>query len=140
MAYDGVRRMVGIEHRKPDQTLFSGYDYAYDRTANRLFERDLVLNSADAYNYDSKYRLTDVIYEAAGNTVGVISNNANASVDLAVVGGSHEVWSLDGVGNWMERTDEVATTIYAAGEMNEYKSVGEIARAHDKNGKPDKRW
>ncbi|MCH6258917.1 DUF6531 domain-containing protein [Puniceicoccaceae bacterium K14] len=134
MEYDEIRRMTEIAHRQPDDTMFSGYSYIYDRLGNRLYERDLVLDTADAYNYDSNYRLTDVVYDASGASIDPVPNNATAPLNLALIEGLSQTWQLDGVGNWLERSDGSESTAFVANKMNEYDLVDGAMQVHDENG------
>lgn len=132
--YDALRRE--IQHRHIDSTgaLVTGFTYAYDRVHNRRFENDLRTGTADAYQYDSTYRLTRTGYETPSSTIAAISNNATTNADTAGLGSGTEQWELDGVSNWETRDEDGTATSYAPNVMNEYDSVDGVAFIHDDNG------
>ena len=135
VGYDGIRRVVERRHETANGDPVAGFAYAYDQEDNRRFERDLVTDQADVYEYDSYYRLTRAAYQIPGSSVDGILSNGTTNADVASLEGLSETsYQLDGVGNWSERTVDGATTSFTDNEMNEYASVGAIGQTHDDNG------
>jgi RHS repeat-associated protein len=109
IGYDGLNRIISHRHLGQGNSVIAGFEYAYDRASNKLFERKLhQQNALEAYSYDSFYRLTSVI-------------NAGQGLDS---------FQLDGVGNWASRNGVAnkATT------MNEYESFAGVPQQYDDNG------
>ena len=132
--YDGLRREVQRRHVDAGGNLFSGFAYAYDKAHNRRFESDLVKGTTDVYQYDSKYRLIHAGYDAPIAAVAGVTNNATVNADVSGLGSNDQQWTLDGVGNWLDRNDSGTATAYTPNVMNEYDDVGGVAFAHDDNG------
>ena len=135
VGYDGIRRVVERRHETANGDPVAGFAYAYDQEDNRRFQRDLVTDQADVYEYDSYYRLTRTAYQLPGSLVDGIVSNGTTNSDVASLGGlSETAYQLDGVGNWSQRTVDGATTTFSDNVMNEYASVGAISQTHDNNG------
>ncbi|MEM7364462.1 MAG: RHS repeat-associated core domain-containing protein [Pseudomonadota bacterium] len=132
--YDSLRREIQTRHENQNGELIAGFRYAYDKAHNRRFEQDLVTDTADVYQYDSSYRLTRTGYATPSFTVAGITTNATTNADTANLGASTELWTLDGVGNWENRTEDGASISYTPNVMNEYEAAGGIVLRHDNNG------
>ncbi len=133
--YDGLRRTVELRHESSVGDLLTGFSYAYDRQDNRRFELDLLIGTADVYEYDSVYRLTRAGIDVNGASLPGITNNDSTNADVAgLTGASDNTYRLDGVGNWAERTDAGGTTIFTPNNQNEYDAIGGVAQVHDENG------
>lgn len=132
--YDRMRREIQHRHFGSTGNLITGFSYAYDKVHNRRYENDLRVNSTDAYQYDSDYRLTRTGYEAPSSSIAAIANNNNTNADTAGLGTGNEQWRLDGVGNWENRSENGTPTSYTPNIMNEYDAVAGVAFAHDDNG------
>ncbi|MCI0635188.1 MAG: hypothetical protein L0206_14950, partial [Actinobacteria bacterium] len=128
IGYDAVRRVARLRHVAPSGAAFVDREHGYDRADNRTFERRLDhQGQTDRYLYDSIYRVTRTLYDQDGEP-------SAPRRDLAAA-----AYVLDGVGNRREvdRTDVSAGTFresYTVNAVNEYTSVGGVARTHDLNG------
>src|SRR3990167_6166235 len=112
--YDGVKRVVGYKNGSISQ-----YEYAYDQMFNKLFEKRLHQGKRDDYGYDSLYRM--VKYAKDGDLSG-----ANPAKSIQ--------YTLDGVGNRTQVTENGVPTDYAVNALNQYTAVGGVAQVHDNNG------
>ena len=135
VGYDGIKRTVQMRHADASDTLFSGYDYAYDKQHNRRYELDRFLGLADVYEYDSAYRLTRTQTQVPAASIADIANNDTTNADVEGLTGTEDIgYTLDGVGNWDSRMIDGSTTAYAVNAMNEYDAIGGAAQVHDDNG------
>ncbi|MFH0888318.1 MAG: RHS repeat-associated core domain-containing protein [Planctomycetota bacterium] len=141
--YDANRRVTNYEHQKIEdihhgkqwghhrekETLIAGFEYAYDKENNKLYEKLLhePKDKGDAFVYDSIYRLTGVKYEVL---------NLNATADYADYTDykNKEEFNLDGVGNRTNRTTNNLTTNYSTNNLNQYTQIGNQILTYDKNG------
>ena len=135
VGYDGLKRPIGIFHRRADDSLIAGFEHAFDKQDNRRFEKDLFRDTADAFEYDSVYRVTRAALDLPATAVSGIINNATTNADVASLTSPQETaYRLDGVGNWAQRDRDGTVTAYTANEMNEYAAIGAAAQVHDDNG------
>jgi YD repeat-containing protein len=109
--YDGARRPVRLRHIDGAGGAVADFEYALDRMGNRTEELRHHANAADAYTYDSLYRLTTFARD------GTITPPAP---------GAPTNYTLDGNGNW----DNQATD----NNMNEYSVFQGNSRSYDNNG------
>ncbi len=104
--FDRLKRLVSHRHVNRQASLIAGFAYTYDRTNNKLSEKEsqgMDPVRAESYEYDSAYRLTKF---------------ARQSED-------EDTWRLDGVGNWARR----GNLINEVNNMNEYTVFGRSAGA-----------
>ncbi len=135
VGYDGIKRTLQLRHEQTAGSLVAGFQYAYDKRHNRRFELDLFVNTADVYEYDSDYRVTRAAFREPAASVASVLNNDNTNADVsAFLGETENVYRLDGIGNWAERTQASATTTFTANNMNEYAQISAAAQTHDDNG------
>lgn len=135
IGYDGLKRRIGIFHKRDDGTLIAGFEHAFDKEDNRRFEKDLVRGTVDVFEYDSAYRLTRSALELPPDSVGGIENNETVNSDVFGLGSAVESnYRLDGVGNWLMRDRDGVTISFTVNEMNEYGAIGATPQTHDDNG------
>lgn len=135
VGYDGLKRRIGIFHRRADDSLIAGFQHAFDKEDNRRFEQDLFRNTADVFEYDSAYRVTRSTLGLADSAVNGIQNNATTNADVSgLTSPTESSYRLDGVGNWTQRDRDGSATAYTANQMNEYATIGAAAQTHDDNG------
>ncbi len=87
-SYDQKRRLTGLDHLGPGGQRIAGFSNTWDRADRRSSETHLaapgVQARTESYTYDSAYRITQVAFgDARPNTS----------------------WVIDGVGNWVSRTE-----------------------------------
>jgi hypothetical protein len=82
--YDALRRTVGRQDLRSNNSLIGGFNYVHDREYNKNSETKLHLpGTSETYAYDSAYRLTQVQLGSAGGPPA-----------------KTEQWNLDLAGNW----------------------------------------
>lgn len=113
--FDRLKRVVSHEHINRQSSLIAGFDYTYDRTNNKLSEKESRPGEPardEGYEFDSAYRLTR----------------------FARQGEDEDNWKLDGVGNWAMRRN----LTNEANNMNEYtafeRTAGRTATAPLQSG------
>jgi RHS repeat-associated protein len=107
--YDGLRRIVGIQHRKSSSRLVAGFEYEYNNMNHKLSEEKIHdSNLREEYSYDSRYRLIEFDRDGEPNVT----------------------WELDGVNNWIDRNNDD----FSSNNMNEYSSIDGVEQIHDDNG------
>lgn len=133
--YDGVRRPISKRDINNTGALINGFSYTFDRLGNRRYERDLVRDKAEVYEYDSAYRMTRSENEVAGFNVSSIPNNTTTNGDVVLLTGGLELeYTLDGVGNRAEENRDGILAQYTTNQMNEYTSVSGVPIVYDDNG------
>ncbi|MAB80122.1 MAG: hypothetical protein CMJ89_12290 [Planctomycetes bacterium] len=130
--YDALRRLTRVTHGHPFLGgTFADFEYAFDRSGNRLNEIFHHQGVQDAYRYDSAGRM---LREDRSTTLGGIANNqvANPTVTSA----ENRTWGIDGANNWNQVTGAggFPSLSMTTNEMNEYDVVNTVARVHDANG------
>jgi YD repeat-containing protein len=138
-----ARRPTTLNHFKTGVgEPFRAYSYAYDREGHKWYEKRLHGDpSADVYNYDGIYRLTDVKYSVTSG-IGNDWNNKHEIPDppgFDGLDGTREVnYLLDDVGNREMVIDNAVETDYVPNEVNEYEYVGPVEDPehylYDRNG------
>tara|TARA_B100001093_G_scaffold307652_2_gene293615 strand:- start:722 stop:2692 length:1971 start_codon:yes stop_codon:yes gene_type:complete len=135
IGYDPIKRLVRYEHKDNTSALISAYNYKYDKAHNRRFEQDLITGTADVYQYDSAYRLTKTVKEASSTSIAALVNNSISNADVSsITGVGDKSYTLDGVSNWIEKTEDGSTTNYTPNNMNEYTAIDAVAQVHSDNG------
>lgn len=125
--FDGARRPTRLDHVvTATSVLQTGFEHAYDRVGNRLYERRLHDGGrGDNYVYDSLYRL-------------VTFERLVPSVDVGVPNQGNELqrkdWRLDGVQNWRELITDGLPKTTSVNAVNEYTAFGVESPDHDANG------
>jgi len=137
--YDALRRQITIRHENAAGALLAGSAHAYDRADNRRYGVDLISATADAYEYDSGYRLTRARRGAPVSALSTIRNNDNVNADVAaIVAPNNSIYTLDGVANWRRRMTNGVPVDYTVNEMNEYGiisgGIGGGTKIYDDNG------
>jgi RHS repeat-associated protein len=107
-----------------------GFEYAYDKEDNKLYEKRTHEGKGDAYVYDAIYRLTGVKYGVP---------NLNPATDYAdyLIFDKKEEFDLDGVGNREQvRTQnaQLITQDYSTNNLNQYTAIDGLAPRYDLNG------
>jgi RHS repeat-associated protein len=124
--FDGARRPTRLDHVDASGALLTGFEHAYDRVGNRLYERRLHDGSkGDNYQYDSLYRLIAFERRVPAADVGMLAQG-NAE--------HYRTWTIDGVQNWRSVVLDGAATNTSVNATNEYTSFGAEVPFHDLNG------
>jgi len=89
--------------------------------------------TADVFNYDGVYRLTDVKYSVPNSAIGDWNNTANIPFEQ-LVGTRTVEYNMDGVGNRTSVVDDGKVTTYATNSVNEYVYVDNQRLMYDRNG------
>ena len=133
--YDGLKRVTGMAHADNLGSAISGFDYGYDQAGNRRFEYDRFRDAAKAFELDSAYRVTRSKTDVGGSQISSLVNNQIVNSDIDQLSGTaEEDYVLDGIGNWINKTEAGEPTAYLVNEMNEYDQIGEAVQVHDENG------
>ena len=136
-SYDGLGRVVDLQHQDGIGALIKGFRYGYDRQGNRLFEERLHdAGVGDAYKYDSLYRLVRGWSGASAADILAIKNAIAAGTappDPVSYTGS-TTYSLDGVGNRLIVDRNGTPEIYSPNAHNQYATVGGVSQVHDPGG------
>ncbi|MCC7013303.1 MAG: RHS repeat protein, partial [Planctomycetes bacterium] len=124
--YDGARRPTRVDHVDSSNALLTGFEHAYDRVGNRLFERRLHDGSkGDNYQYDSLYRLVTFERRVPAVDVGVLSQGSAEDF---------RSWTIDGVQNWREFVINGTNTSTGVNAVNQYTAFGSQTPFYDDNG------
>jgi RHS repeat-associated protein len=131
--YDGFRRMTDLDHKTSTSTVFAGFDYAFDKVGNKLYEeRTHDSGRGEVYSYSQAYKLTQVLMDCADPSAEIASPGSQSY--------DHKIdYNMDVIGN---RTSVVetpngqqgTTTSYTTNAMNEYTQIALVTRTHDDNG------
>lgn len=115
--FDGVARVVSMRHLDGGNALRAGFEHGYDRAGNRLHE--LRLHDQDVasggvrgelWAFDSGNRLIDS-QEAFLNPTTLVPTGPVSDA---------QVWSRDGVGNWVTMTRNGVPYTFTPSNNNEY--------------------
>jgi YD repeat-containing protein len=72
--YDGFRRMTDLDHETSTSTVFAGFDYAFDKVGNKLYEeRTHDSGRGEVYSYSQAYKLTQVLMDCADPSAEIAS-------------------------------------------------------------------
>ncbi|MFA5794301.1 MAG: SDR family NAD(P)-dependent oxidoreductase [Candidatus Brocadiia bacterium] len=121
VGYDTSRRVTNYESRTTGNDLIAGFEYAYDREDNLIYEKRLHENKGDAFVYDSIYRLTGVKYGIPAADI-----NPLTSYDNYLTFDRRETFSLDVSGNRTWTYDSSLPnpeTVYTPNDLNQYSSI-----------------
>jgi RHS repeat-associated protein len=142
VGFDLEQRPISWEHKLGIQVV-RGFTYQFDRENNKWDEQKVHGDgSADVYNHDRAYRVTNVKYGTSSNQIGNWNNKHTIPFD-SLTGESRFVdYTLDGVGNREEVNDNGYLVPYWLDpnpplldyQVNQYTTVGAVPQDHDSNG------
>jgi RHS repeat-associated protein len=124
--YDGVCRPTRVDYVDISGQLQTGFQHAFDRASNRLYERRLHdAGKGDNYVYDSLYRLTTFEREVPAANVGTVGLGTQQTL---------KAWTLDGVQNWRQLVTDGVPANLNTNALNEYTAVGPTLPTYDGEG------
>jgi RHS repeat-associated protein len=131
--YDGFGRITDLDHKTSTPTTFAGYDMAYDKMNNVLYEEwSHDSGKGHNYSYDKAYRLKKTLQ---------VCNDPSA--EHASPGSQAYITKLEyNLSDDSDRTSVVttpygssaATVSYTSNAVHEYTVVGGTNRSYDDNG------
>ncbi len=151
--FDGLRRVIALEHRRSDSSLILGFGHDYDRMNNKGYEEKLHNpgdggpGNSELYGYDSVYRLVDFgrgTLSAGKDAIAAPTITSDTSTGEGAI--QFQDWVLDGLGNWSEQSITKLGATELEGRLdtnfNEYFEIDldpgnpplPVERDHDDNG------
>jgi RHS repeat-associated protein len=132
--YDGLGRLLTLDHLDPDTVPLAGYEFAWD-AASRIVSIDSLLDGLSEYTHDHTSQLTAADHAAQTNEVYEYDENGNRVMSGHVIGDNNQLlsdgtynYTYDDEGNRSTRT-VIATgyvTVYAWDHRNRLISVTEF--------------
>lgn len=114
--YDAAGQVLHLINHKPEGSVLSRFDYAYDNRGRRTAMG--TIDGAWTYQYDEIGQLTRAIF--ASTNAAIPSQNLN--------------YAYDALGNRTQTVENGTNTAYTANNMNQYTQVGNTAFVFDADG------
>jgi len=131
--YDGFRWLSDLDHKTSTPTTFAGYDMAYDKVGNMVYEEwSHDSGKGNNYSYDKAYRLRTALL----GTDDPSNEHANPNSEAYVQKREYNL-SDDSDRSSVVTTPYLQPPVsvsYTSNAVHEYTVVGGVSRTYDDNG------